>query len=272
MARSDAFTHPSPARAQVRPPTLAEFAQEAHARVRAGYYRTEGAPLPAGASLASAIRAKKGRALVAEIKPASPTEGAMRRDADAATLARDLARAGAAGLSALAEPTRFGGSIANVRDAARAGIPVLFKDFVVHEDQMRAARAAGASAILLILDILPEPADDMIARAHAHGLETLLEAYDRAGVERALATETDLVGVNQRDLRREGLPIDRDAARNALAGLSPDRPVLALSGVRDAADARAAFEAGAWGILVGTTLMKAQDPAEALRRLLEASP
>lgn len=252
-------------------PTLDIFVREARGRVASGYYAAR-EPMAAGTppSLGNAIRARAGRAVIAEIKPASPTEGPMRAQADAAALARAFATAGAAGVSVLVEPASFGGSLAAVSAAARAGLPVLFKDFVIDARQIDAARERGASAILLILDSLP---DDELAvlidHAHEAGIEALLEVYDRDGLTRALATRADMVGINNRDLRREGLPVDLGATARALAGIAPDRPILALSGVRSAEDAQMLFQAGATAILVGTALMRAQDPAAKLRELIE---
>ncbi|MFA5862229.1 MAG: hypothetical protein WDA16_11105, partial [Candidatus Thermoplasmatota archaeon] len=139
-----------------------------------------GPPAKKAPSLAKALAVAPG--IIAELKPVSPTEGTMRR-IDAG-LARSLVIAGACGLSALTEPTRFGGSPALLRDAVSAGGPVLMKDFVVTEKQLDLAQASGASAVLLILPLLsrehsewssPEAAIDS---ARARGLETLLEVYD----------------------------------------------------------------------------------------------
>jgi len=223
-------------------------------------------------SLAKAL-ARPG--ILAELKPGSPTEGAM-RDVDAA-LATSLVRAGVAGLSALTEPTRFGGSPELLALAVATGAPVLMKDFVVTERQLDLAEAAGASAVLLILPLLssehsewasPEAALDA---ARARGLETLLEVYDDEEYLLASLLEPDMVGVNNRDLREDDLPVDPERAIGVLSRCGPIEgvPVLALSGARDAADVRAQVKAGAAGVLVGTTLMKAADPAAKLRELLE---
>lgn len=255
-------------------PTLETFVREARERVAAGYYDVP-APLRPSAqvSLARAIHARAGRAVLAEIKPASPTQGPLRADVDAGALAKAYVKAGAVGVSVLAEKARFGGSLANVASAAKAGAPVLFKDFVVDERQLDAARRCHASAVLLILDSVADPAlTALIEQAHARDLEVLLEVYDGGGLDRALATRADLIGVNNRDLREPGLPIDLTATPRALEGRKPDRPVLALSGVASAQDARSMFQAGATAILVGSALMRADEPARELATLIGELP
>lgn len=250
--------------------TLADFARSARGRVSDGYYeRRPSGRAPPAVSLAARLRAARG--IIAEIKPASPTAGRLRAKVDPAALANAFAKAGAAGVSALAEPDRFGGSLENVLAAASAGVPVLFKDFVVDARQVAAARAWGASCVLIIPEALESAAaaDELVEAAHAEGLEVLLEVYDEGGFARALRGKADLIGVNNRDLRREGLPVDLGRTPRVLAGAPRERPLVALSGVSSPKEARAMFEAGASGVLVGSALMRAEDPGEALRELWE---
>lgn len=248
---------------------LAAFARAARARR---------IPLPAerqprGPSLRQAL-AKPG--ILAELKPASPTAGDLRRIDEPETLARALAAAGAAGLSALTEPERFGGSPALLAAAVRSGAPVLMKDFVVTERQLDLAEASGASAVLLILPLLSREhsewasPEEAIAAAHARGLETLVEVYDDEDYLLAGLLDTDLVGVNNRDLRDPALPVDPERAIGVLARCGPlDAPVLALSGAASASDIRQQVRAGARGVLVGSALMREPDPARKLRELRE---
>ncbi|MHB8604175.1 MAG: indole-3-glycerol-phosphate synthase [Thermoplasmatota archaeon] len=254
--------------------TLADFAREAKERVARGYYDTRSMPdfcPPKGPpSLRAAIaRSTSSRfALIAEVKPASPTQGEMRRDVDAGALARSFVAAGASAVSALAVDSHFGGSLQNVIDCGTSGAPVLFKDFVVDEQQLKAARRAGASAVLLIDGISP-PA--LIARAHDFSLEVLYEAYDAEGFTRALATRADLIGINNRDLRRDGLPISLATTENVLAVRTKDRPVVSLSGIRSAKDVERVRRAGASAALVGSALMRAADPGAKLKELMASS-
>lgn len=255
-------------------PSLVEFAAEARARVASGFYDLrklpEFCPPREPPSLAGAIE-RVGRAfpVIAEVKPASPSAGALRVDADAGALARAFVGAGARGVSALVPRERFGGSPGNVIAATTGGVPVLFKDFVLAEEQLKCARRCGASAVLLIDGLVDEASTRaLLRRAHELSLEVLFEVYDREGVERALGSEADLVGVNNRDLRRAGHPVDLAATERALAGVQLDRPVVSLSGVESRADLLRVRNAGAHAALVGSALMRASDPAGKLREIL----
>lgn len=247
------------------------FAEDARAAVAAGQYARlpPGAPGEAGPSLVAALR-RAPRAVIAEMKPASPG-GRLRAVDDPAALGRELAGAGARALSVLTETKTFHGSLGNLVAASRLGVPVLMKDFVVSEAQIEAARACGASAVLLILPLHDDGKAEMavdaaIGAAHVRGLETLLEVYDEAGLDAAFATRTDVVGFNNRDLR--DLSVDVSRFGRAMRGRRKDRPLVALSGVETRADADALFGAGADGVLVGSALMKAADPAAKVKELL----
>lgn len=253
---------------------LSSFVAAARSRVEAGYYDLKRIPdfcPPRGPpSLRSAL-AQARVPVIAEIKPASPTMGAMRLGADAGALARAFVAAGACAVSALAIEEGFGGSLANVIDASQAGAPVLFKDFVVDDAQLKAARRCGASAVLLILDAVDDAQTlRLVERARKLGLESLLEAYDEEGYARAAKMGADLLGVNNRDLRAPGLPVDAQRAARVLSKFPGGPPTLALSGVESPRDVRRQLDAGAAGVLVGSALMRAQDPAAALRSLVEA--
>lgn len=233
-------------------------------------------PLPRAPTL-SVMLEKRG--IIAELKPASPTEGAIRDLADADTIARRLAAAGAVGLSALTEPTEFAGGPHLLSAAVKSGAPTLMKDFVVTARQLDLAKEGGASAVLLILPLLndrdsewgnPEEALDA---AWSRDLEVLLEVYDEPELVNAVALGADLVGINSRDLRDARLPVDAERTLALLRKYGDwDVPLVALSGVQDEDDVRLAMEAGARGVLVGTSLMRASDPASKLRELLEGIP
>lgn len=228
---------------------------------------------PRAPSLVAAL-ARPG--IVAELKPASPTAGALRDITDPEGLARTLLRAGAAGISALAETARFGGGPELLAAAARAGGPTLMKDFVVTQRQLDLGHACGASATLLILPLLDAAhsewahPQEAIAAAHARGLEVLLEVYDEAGYREAARLDADIIGINNRDLRDPALPVDPTRAIRILRACGPVAPpVLALSGIETAAQLRATIEAGARGALVGGALMRAHEPASKLKELIE---
>lgn len=247
---------------------LLEFAALARARPRV---RID--PAPRAPSLRAAL-ARPG--IIAEMKPASPTQGEMRVLDDPTTLARALLGAGAAGISALTMPERFHGSPELLSASVRAGGPVLMKDFVVTEAQLDLARTAGASAVLLILPLLEREHSDWnspehaIDAAHARGLEVLLEVYDDEEYLIAGLLDADLVGINNRDLREVSLPVDADRAIGIMHRMGAlDVPVLSLSGASTSSDVRAAIRAGARGLLVGSALMQAPDPAAKMKELIE---
>jgi len=204
---------------------------------------------------------------IAEIKRRSPSAGDLRPDADPARIAPAYARAGAAAISVLVDD-RFGGSWDDLR-AARASTdaPLLAKGFFSTAEHLRTAKEAGADAALLILrDLHDDEVADLVAQAEGLGLDTLVEAHDAAELARAIALEAPVVGVNARDLST--FEIDRAAQLQLVATVPHDRIVIAESGIESRAQGAAAELAGADAILVGSTLMRAPDPAEKLAELL----
>lgn len=205
--------------------------------------------------------------VIAELKKASPSEGLIRADFEPVRLARELEGAGAAALSVLCEPHRFLGSEAYLRAAREAvRIPVLYKDFVTTPYQVAAARAVGASAVLLIAAVL---GDERLARlldlAHDLGFSAIVETHDEHEVDRAVAAGARIIGVNCRDLRT--FRTDPSITARLIGRIPSDRVRIAESGIRTADDVRMLHDAGANGFLIGTTLMRAERPGEKLREL-----
>lgn len=239
-------------------------------RVERGYYdRRPPARLGTGPSLRAAVE-RAYPAIVAEVKPGRPGEAT--RVVDVEALARAYAAGGACGISVLTDPDHFGGSLENLVLAGRAGLPLLFKDFVIDERQLDAAAAWGASAVLAIVRVHQAGLaalsyEDLVAGAHARELEVLAEVHADDELDVALAASPDLVGVNQRDL--DTLEMDAERTASVLAGRKLGVPVLHLSGVEDAAGVARALKAGAQGVLVGSSLMRAKDPARAVHALTD---
>ncbi len=209
-----------------------------------------------------------GVALIAEVKRASPSAGAIAIEADPVIQATAYDVNGAAVISVLTEPTHFGGSMEDLR-AVRAAVehPVLRKDFLVDPDEILEARAAGADTMLLISSCLSdEELIGMLAVARDLGMEPLVETHTDEDLERVLATDAEVVGVNARDL--ESLVVDVPAALGRLARIGDDRVAVLESGIRTRADVTAAVAAGASAILVGETLMRAADPGAAIHELI----
>jgi indole-3-glycerol phosphate synthase/phosphoribosylanthranilate isomerase len=211
-----------------------------------------------------------GLAAVAEVKRKSPSAGELRPDADPAALASAYERVGAAAVSILVDE-RFGGSWEDLRAArASATLPLLAKGFFTTEAHLRSARAAGADAVLLLLRDLDDAAvRELMTLASDLDLETLVEAHDAAELERAHLLDASVIGINARDLSTFRVDRRRQLELVAISRKrDPDRLVVAESGIESRAQGAAAELAGADAILVGSTLMRAPDPAVRLAELL----
>jgi indole-3-glycerol phosphate synthase len=209
--------------------------------------------------------------VIAEAKKASPSAGVLRAEYDPAALAAAYEAAGAAAVSILTEPGRFLGSMEHL-EAARAGaaLPVLCKDFVVHERQIYEAKARGADAILLIVALLSRSQlREYGALAAEVGLETLTEVFDEAELDRALALP-GAVGVNNRDLRT--LAVERGRAERILPLAPADRVRVAESGYGSRAEMEALAHAGVDAVLMGETLLKAASIEETFAALFGGVP
>jgi indole-3-glycerol phosphate synthase len=208
--------------------------------------------------------------VIAECKRRSPSKGVLRWDYDAAAIARDYERAGAAAISVLTEPAFFDGHLDHLR-AVRAAVdvPILRKDFIVDEYQLLEARAAGADAVLLIVAALDT---DTLGRLHAQatalGLDVLVEVHDEDELQRAAAAGARIIGVNNRNLRT--LAVDVDASRRLVARMPGGVIAVAESGLRDAEEIDGLRRRGYHAFLIGERLVTAPQPGEALAHLLGA--
>jgi indole-3-glycerol phosphate synthase/phosphoribosylanthranilate isomerase len=208
-----------------------------------------------------------GLGAIAEIKRRSPSAGDLRPDADPARIAPAYASAGAAAISVLVDE-RFGGTWDDLRAAsASTTAPLLAKGFFSTPEHLRTAKEAGADAVLLLLrDLDDETVRRLLGEAEDLALDTLVEAHDADELRRALVLDAPVVGVNARDLST--FAIDRRAQLELVASVPADRVVIAESGIESRAQGAAAELAGADAILVGSTLMRAADPAAKLAELL----
>lgn len=210
-------------------------------------------------------------ALICEVKKASPSAGAIRADADAPSLAAAYERGGARCISVLTEGRRFGGSLDDLRAVrARVEVPLLRKDFVVDPYMVYEAADAGADAVLLIAGgVEPSLLRELAICARSLGLDALVEVVQSDEVPWALATESKLLGVNARDLET----LEMDAARFSRVApllVGDHRIVVAESGVRSPEDVRYFVGQGAGAALVGESLVRAEDPSQAVRALARA--
>jgi indole-3-glycerol phosphate synthase len=209
-------------------------------------------------------------AVIAEVKRASPSKGAMAAIADPAALAVDYEAGGASVISVLTEQRRFGGSLADLA-AVRAAVqvPVLRKDFVVSSYQLWEARAHGADMILLIVAALEQNAlVSLVERAVSIGLIPLVEVHAQEELDRALEAGAKIIGVNARDLAT--LEVDRSVFTR-LAPRIPEGVVkIAESGIRGPHDLLAYAASGADAVLVGESLVTGKDPRSAVADLVTA--
>ncbi|HWD99285.1 MAG TPA: indole-3-glycerol phosphate synthase TrpC [Bryobacteraceae bacterium] len=209
-------------------------------------------------------------AIIAEIKKASPSRGVLMEDFRPAELASKYERGGAAALSVLTDHDFFQGSIEDLRAArAACSLPVLRKDFTISEYHLVEAAACGADAVLLIAAILSvEEMRELRELAARYEMAALVEVHDAAELRKAIASGAEIIGVNNRDLRTFRVSLDTSIS---LAPELPDGAIrVSESGIFTAADVARLMDAGYDAFLVGEHLVKAADPAAALRDLAQA--
>jgi len=208
--------------------------------------------------------------LIAEFKRQSPSGGPIRPGAEPAQVARAYEAGGATCLSVLTDTPHFGGALADLaaaRDAVK--LPVLRKDFMLDPWQIFESRAAGADAILLIMAALTDAqARELEETARELDLDVLVEVHNRAELDRALGLQTNLLGINNRNLKTLETTIETtiDLAQH----VPPDKILITESGIRDHTDVQRLAAVGANCLLVGESLLRAPDIAAATRELLGA--
>jgi indole-3-glycerol phosphate synthase len=206
-------------------------------------------------------------AVIAEVKKASPSKGVLRADFDPAAIAQSYASHGAACLSVLTDVHYFQGADAYLKQArAACAIPVLRKDFMVDMYQIYEARTLGADCILLIVSALDHGLmAEMEACAHGLGMDVLIESHDGDELGAALKLKSNLIGINNRNLRT--FETSLDTTLNLLDRIPAERLVIAESGILNGDDVRRMRDANVHSFLVGEAFMRAPDPGAELRRL-----
>ena len=217
---------------------------------------------------AHALRQHGPVALIAEVKKASPSAGVIRQDFDPLAIARIYAQHGATCLSVLTDEHFFQGRLEYLTDIrAHVDIPVLRKDFILDEYQILEARVAGADAVLLIAECLPESQlADLLDFTKSLGMRALVELYDIENLDRVLAIDPRIVGVNNRNLRT--FVTDLDHAIRLRCRVPNDVLFVAESGIRTPNDVARLRQAGVNAMLVGESLMREPDLGAAVDRLL----
>lgn len=245
--------------------TLGQLVEASRLRARTPEW-AGGQPAGPVASFIEALR-RPAVAVIAEIKRRSPSKGPINESIDSAVQALEYEKGGAAAISVLTEPSRFGGSMADlplVRQAS--GLPVLRKDFLMVESQLDETCRAGASAALIIVRAVePHRLAQLQDHASGIGLELLFEVRDERELALAIDAGAVAIGVNNRNL--ETLVIDDTTVARILPMIPPSCVAVAESGYRSREDVERAAVSGADAVLIGSSLSASPDPAAAVRSL-----
>ncbi len=257
---------------------LDTLAQDAKRTVKSGYYNAEGIASISKherCSLRKNILRCERNPIIAEIKTSSPSRAIIRRDIDAVYVATDMKKGGAVGISVLTEPKHFKGSLQDFKQVREdRSIPLLMKDFIISQIQIDMAYKMGADVILLIQALFDRnycdsDLDEMIAYAQSHNLEVLLEAHTEDEFKRAVCSNAEFIGINNRDLKT--LTVDLHVTEEILKkNGTHNRTIISESGIESPAHIRLLRNAGAKAFLVGTAVMTSDNIEEKVRQLVEA--
>ena len=223
--------------------------------------------VPAARDFFRALQDGEEPAIIAEIKKASPSAGVIRPHLDVAAIVASYEKGGAAAISVITEEVFFLGKLDYLRQARDAGrLPILCKDFIIDPLQVLTARAAGADALLLMTAVLDQDSlVSLMKEARSLGMACLVEVHDEDELDRVLATDARIIGINNRNLRTFEVKLETTLRLRPL--VPADRLVVSESGIHERADLESLAAAGVDAVLVGTSLMRATDPGEKLREL-----
>jgi len=257
------------------PDYLDTLAWDAKETVNEGYYEDSTQLSTPYVSLRKAITESTQNAIITEVKAASPSRGTIKTNFDPAEIARAMEKGGATGISVLTEPKHFRGSLsylAKVREAVK--LPILMKDIFTYPIQLEAASRIGANVILLIEAVFERKycecsLDEMIKQAHSKRLEVLLETHSEEEFQRAIETDADLVGINNRDLRT--LKVDLGITKRILKKHKNNtKVVVSESGVMNQADVLFLRGCGAQAFLIGSSIMMADNIEQKVKEFVTA--
>jgi indole-3-glycerol phosphate synthase len=212
--------------------------------------------------------ARPGLSLIAEFKRGSPSAGEIRPGASVAEIVAAYEVGGAAALSVLTEERHFGGSLEDLRRArAASGLPILRKDFVVDPYQLWESAVAGADAVLLIVAALSDEELTLLyGESMTLDLDCVIEVHEQAELERALALEPEVIGINNRNLR--DFEVDLEVTRELITDVPAGKTVVSESGLESRSQLEELERIGVDAVLIGETLMRAPDPGALVRELV----
>lgn len=254
---------------------LDQLVKDAEQTLKEGYYTAQPSEPHANISLKTMIESCRCNAVIAEVKRASPSLGSIRENINPTEIAHAIEAGGASGMSVLTEPKHFKGSLGYLRQIrGTTKLPLLMKDIIISPEQIEAAARLGANAVLLIKAIYDRGKghlnlDSMIEKAHALGLEVLLETHNANEFNAAQNTGADLIGINNRDLRT--LKVDLEVTRRVLETQSKGGvPIMSESGIKTPGDLLFLRGCGAQAYLIGSSIMASRDIEEAVRGFVRA--
>ncbi len=258
------------------PDFLKKIVSEVCELIESGYYNVRTDSSGSRVGLRSAIEHATGRAVIAEVKRATPTKGRLTGNLSVERYVKEAEKAGVVGFSILTQPRYFEGSLQNLTEARSCtDLPLLMKDFVVSRQQVDAASRLGASAILLIQGIFDsnlslDDEDFLVRHAHSAGVEVLTEVNNEVELEAAVNSNADMIGINHRNLRT--LDMDMTLTERLMQHpASNSRVIVSESGINGPEEARRRFRLGADAILVGSHLIESVDVRSAAKMLVTAN-
>ncbi|MGA2791099.1 MAG: indole-3-glycerol-phosphate synthase [Candidatus Bathyarchaeia archaeon] len=257
------------------PSLLTKLIEDAERRVGTGYYDIRETVEHETVSLRQVLKSSHRNAIIAEIKPISPALGPLRPSMDPVDAAIKLAKGGAVALSVLTEPDNFGGKIETLRRIRRSvDLPLLMKDIIIHRSQIHAGKKSGADCILLIESVFsahPTPSmQGLIHEAHQEQLEVVLEVHSEDELQKALESEADIIGVNNRNLATLETDINTTARLVGRINQRAGKAIISESGFENANDIRKLKTATVDGYLIGSSIMLSENLETKVREFVLA--
>ncbi len=253
---------------------LDTLAQDAKRTIESGYYETNPTEYREYGLKKNIVKCDR-NAIIAEIKFSSPSTEIVSGDVDVIDIASAIVRGGGIGISILTEPKHFKGSLncfKKIRE--KVSLPLLMKDFIIDKVQVDAASKIGANVILLIQALFDRnysdcSLDKMIEYAHSYNMEVLLEAHTEYEFQRAISTDADLIGINNRDLKTLAVDL-RTTEQILMRHDDQDQIIVSESGIESAEQIRYLKTVGAKAFLIGTMVMSAPNIEKTVKELVEA--